>query len=301
MKTGVVLLAAALLCGCQTAKIALTPKIQPTASGKGIVELVTNPQLLTQMDVPSPLMSQVVQACPDVQRRDSNGQKLFDASIWIPVMVKLAFDTGSDWLASYVARVKKQSTHTYNARVVVDRDYFIKGGCLVVGRFSKKEPNKLSAITVLSAEKSNPLASELSLKPIFSWVNESIALTKCTDRCYPNGTEKEGAVGVSVAVVVTGIVPDESGVPQARQLATGSVSYPSVKIGSVGILNDGSLQDSEIMPATYPPKRLQLSVSVTEVGNIGGDFDKAAAEIAAVKSALGPAVQAQQAAKYKDD
>lgn len=314
MRAACLLVAVVAISGCQTMKIATTQKIQPEGGDKGIVEYLSDPYDIRKMGVQSAHLAEVQQKCTftGAPARTKEQQRLFDAAIWVPAVAKLAFDAGAAWLADYVDRIKKKSTNTYSARLKIDTAEFKPGRCLVIGRLSEKDESglskKLDSLVVVKIHQEKVGDEAIYLRPIFAWAQNSVALTKCASNCMGENSLKHGRIGISTAIVISGVVPDSASVYQTRQLATGVVSFPEVDLGGGGTLvggdnffsNEYSL-DSDLMPAKYSGKNLQVSVSVTESGNIAGDFDKAAAEIAAIKGALGPAVEAQVTTRFKDD
>ncbi|MFJ7106762.1 hypothetical protein ACIQU2_03860 [Pseudomonas sp. NPDC098740] len=310
MRIACALIAVVLLTGCQTIKIAATKKIQPVSGDKGVIEYLSSPYEISKTKVPSSYLAAAEKLCTyrDAPDRPTKPAGAFGVEIWAPVIAKLAFDAGADWLADYVARIKKKSSSNYSARLKINADNFLPGRCLMIGRFADEPSFKkeLDSLVIVKIHKEKDDDEVIYLRPVFAWAKNSIALTKCTKNCAATNSEKNGSIGISVAIVVFGVVPDATSVPQTRQFATGVVSFPEVELGGDGTLIGNnplvkeSPPDSELMPAHYSGKNLQISVSVTEAGNIAGDFDKAAAETAAIKGALGPAVEAQVSKRYED-
>lgn len=81
--------------------------------------------------------------------------------------------------------------------------------------------------------------------------------------------------------------------PALTPIGEGAVTVPKLKIGGPAELCGTRCPTSDLVPYPIHGKELNaisLSVSVTETGNVGIDFDAAAAEIKAIKEALGPAI-----------
>lgn len=312
MRAACILIAAIFLTGCQTIKIAATKKIQPVGGDTGVIEYLSYPYEIENTGIPSSYLSEVQTLCtyPGSPHRTTKPKGVFGAEIWVPVVAKFAFDSGADWLSDYLARVKKKSAGNYNGRLKMKAKDFLPGRCLMIGRLADKADSglnkKLDSIVVIKILKEKDDDDVIYLRPVFAWARNSVALTKCAKKCSAADSEKVGKIGISAAVVISGVVPDATFVPQARVLATGVVSFPDVELGGDGAFGAGdnpilkeSLPDSEIMPAQYLGKNLQISVSVTETGNIAGDFDRASAEAAALKGAFGPAIEAQVSKTYE--
>jgi len=314
MRVACILVAVIFFTGCQTIKIATTKKIQPVDGDKGVIEYLSYPYKIEMTGVPSSYLSEVQTLCtyPDSPPRIQKPAGALGAEIWVPVVAKFAFDAGADWLSDYLARVKKKSTGNYNGRLKIRTEDFLPGRCLMVGRLADSAESglkkELDSLVIIKLFKEKDDDEVVYLRPVFAWAKNSVALTKCAKNCAATDSEKAGKIGISVAVVISGVVPDATSVPQTRVLATGVVSFPEVELGGDGALGIGNnpvlkepLPDSEIMPAQYSGKNLQISVSVTETGNIAGDFDKATAETAALKGAFGPAVEAQVSKRYEGE
>lgn len=309
---GICLLAlVALLSGCQAIKIATTKKIDPEGNGEGYALYIIRPDNIRDVKIlgGSEYRTRVYKACGFDE--DEGVPKSLDMAIWGPVAAKLIFDLGADKLASYVDGVKKSSSAVYRTRLHTKVSDFDNAQCIAVVRTPKDNVSGYDSLVVLKFYKTDIDDEVVKLRPVFAWARNSVALTKCEGDCNSENAAKEGDIAISAAVVISGVSRGSTSVMQIRQFAVGTVSFPKVPLGGNGVFiteplaEDKSLldaaTDSEIMPATYVGKNLQISVAITETGNVLGDFDRAAAEIAAIKGALGPAVEAQVTERYKDE
>ncbi|AZC31560.1 hypothetical protein C4K38_3601 [Pseudomonas chlororaphis subsp. piscium] len=306
MRSIAILLAAIFLSGCQTLKIAATSKIEPEGSDKGFAEFLGDPDGILLFPIPTEYKKSVAAAC---------GYKyspLFSGSLWVPVVAKLAFDLGADQFANYIKDIKKRSSADYSAKVEASVSDFVANRCVVAGRVRERDGAlEYESLVVAKLFQSAGNSEFLVLRPVYAWAKNSIALTKCEENCFSKNQARQGNIGISMAIVVSGVTPDSTSVNGVRQYGSAVVSFPEVSLNGLGVLIEEpkllgmvaqvSPIDSEIMPAKLPGSKLQLSVAVTETGTIGGNFDRAASEIEALKGALGPALEAQVAKRYKDE
>lgn len=320
MRHATILIAAALLSGCQTLKIALTNKIEPEGSDKGFAVFINNPKKISVFPIPAEHKQSVALACGD------KFTPFFGAVLWVPVVSKLAFDLGVDQFANYVEGIKKRSSAKYSARAEVSVSNFVADRCIVAGRVKNKNDGELEyeSLVVVKLFQSSASAESISLRPVYAWARNSIALTKCEDKCFGKSQNREGKIGISMAVVVSGVVPDLTSVNEVRRYGSAAVSFPEIPLSGKGVFIDAGRQnanevgggaamveelgmvqvspiESEIMPAKFPGSQINLAIAVTETGTIGGDFDRAASEIEALKEALGPTLEAQVTKRYQDE
>lgn len=306
MRFTAILLVAIFLSGCQTLKIATTQKIEPEGSDKGFAALLNNPDKISIFPIPAEHKQSVAGAC------GVKPSPLFNAVLWVPVVAKLAFNLGANQFAHYVEGIKKRSSADYSARAEADVDDFVADRCIVAGRVKERDDGTLDyeSLVVVKLFQSSVSAESISLRPVYAWAKNSIALTKCEDNCFSKNQNRQGKIGISMAVIISGVTPDSTSVNEIRRYGSAAVSFPEVPLSGRGVLIEepkfmGFVQvspiDSEIMPAKLPGSQLHLSVAVTETGTIGGDFDRAASEIEALKEALGPALEAQVTRRYKDE
>jgi hypothetical protein len=306
MRSIAILLFAIFLCGCQTLKIAATPKIEPEGSDMGFVAFLNNPDKITKFPIPAEHEQSVAAAC------GVKYSPLLNAVLWVPVVAKLVFDLGADQFVDYIEGIKKRSSADYNARLEASVSDFVADRCVVAGRVKERDDGTLEyeSLVVAKLFQSTGNSESVVLRPVYALAKNSIALTKCDENCFGKNQSRQGKIGISIAIVVNGVTLDSTSVNEVRRYGSAVVSFPEIPLNGSGILIDepismGIVQvspiDSEIMPAKLPGSKLQLSVTVTETGTVGGNFDRAASEIEALKGALGPAIEAQVTTRYKDE
>lgn len=306
MRSTAILLAAIFLSGCDTLKIATTSKIEPEGSDKGFVAFINNPGQISVFPIPAEHKQSVAVAC------GAKYSPQFSAVLWVPVIAKLAFDLGADQFANYIDGIKKRSSADYSAKVEINVTDYIADRCVIAGRVKEKDGGTLEyeSLIVTKLFRSSVNSESVVLRPVYAWAKNSIALTKCEENCFSKNQIRHGKIGISLGVVVSGVVPNSTSVNEVRRYGSAVVSFPEVPLNGFGVLMEapnfmGIVQsspiDSEIMPAKLPGSKLQLSVTVTETGTIGGNFNRAASEIEALKGALGPAFEAQVTKRYKDE
>lgn len=92
--------------------------------------------------------------------------------------------------------------------------------------------------------------------------------------------------------------------PQTVAFGASTLSVEKVKIGRTSgetkISKDKECGSTGLIP--FPPTAgpLQITMAVTETGNVGFDVDIATAQLAAYKAAMGPALSSALEAGLKD-
>lgn len=215
---------------------------------------------------------------------------------------KLFFDLYMEKRAVDLKALKKRAQQTYSDTIFLPTEDFQRCECAVLSRYGKTDAEThpgLIAVVKLKKYETTVKTDSFTIQPVYLKAFNSMALTAGRE---PKNSKKgkggkvsdlEYPMNVSIGFAVKTIGMQESELPGLFSVGEGSVSVPNLKIGpeaeSFGCSND--CPTSDLMPLLGSGgKTLSVSMSVTETGDVGIDFDRKEAEIAAIKEALGPAV-----------
>lgn len=239
---------------------------------------------------------------------DGRGMKaLATDPVVVPIITALA-KLGFDWIMDAQARslddLKKRSVQTYSTTDFLQSEELRSWSCLGVARITKDRPNKgdshLGMVALFEivhfdgtgkeypgGTPRDPTASlGMRLKPLFVRAFDAVAVTKQGDDQTPE------LVSLSFALALKGIENPPGQLPQTVAFGAGTLSVPKVKIGKTGetkICKKKECGSTGLIP--FPePGPLELTLAVTETGNVGFNIDLAKAQLAAFKAAMGPAL-----------
>ncbi|MDN5507543.1 MAG: hypothetical protein L0H10_27585 [Comamonas sp.] len=322
MRLAIILLALLPLAGCETMKILTATKLQPTApkTDVGILQLVGDPdkQLLVWGDR-AVNNGGVVEACKPVDPQIAAAS----AAIWAPIAARVVIDAAGSAATRYVKKMKAQASKSLSFKAVVSSDHLATATCLIVYRgptidmagdglnfaipkkkdgsddFSKKPKPQPNALVVMRIERH---IDSLRLVPIYAYAKNSISLTKCAGDCSLIGQEK-GKISVSVAITGTAVVSPSGNDIKLRDIGTATLTVKDVPLGGDGTASKGGSGSpigdrSAFLAVPANGTSVQLSVGMTESGDIAGDPDVAAAEILAATAALSEGSLAEIKAHY---
>lgn len=308
MRALLCLLMLALLSGCETLKIAATAKIQPQAAPTDIgnLEIVTDAQIknLNWGNIPDG----IADAC-------APNANAFAAAVWVPLVAKLVFDKASDKASEYVKNVQAESSKSLAFKTVVDSSALSTAQCIVVYRRPlEDQPSgtvpRPSAIVVMKVQQ---LTNAVRLIPIYAMVKNSISLTKCAADCnteWPKGN-------INLALAITAIAPIRTPLDDVlmREFGTVALTVKNVPLGGEAYTQEqkpvlgkqpkatanpiGNPSGIMGLPAINAP--MQLSIGLTELGDIAGDPDVALGEIEAAHATLSEGALAEIRAHYERD
>lgn len=285
------------LAGCQFFQVLATKKIEPQADPKDEVYL----QLLVanNTDSPSWLDKTVTTTCG--KRKEVN----LTPATWAPIAGKLVFDLIVEKMGDYVKETNERSNKSYSVKGVFPSSKLRETNCIVVYRGviptgEKERMNwKPSAAFVAQFEWAG--SSAFVMKPLLVVAQNSVSLTK-----YPSdesGADKgKGTISMSLAMAESAVVQDAAGVWHLRQLGTAAITVSNVTLHPLPkILDPIDQRSSELLPAPDQDVAVQLSLAITESGNVVGDADAAQAEIKAIAAAIGPGLEAEITRHYKEE
>ena len=207
---------------------------------------------------------------------------------------KLLFDLKMEKKLRQLEALKKSAQGSYSARTFINLSDLEKQKCIILTRYNKNKETKNLELGLLYVAKiiSKSQKNAFVISPIFIRAENSAVVTS-------KGTEVNGkvtlpAINTSLALSLKSINADKIGIPTLTPVGEGAVSVPNLEIGPNGkeFLCNNKCPTSDLIP--YPKSGadpISFSLSLTETGIIGINFDERSAEIKAIKEALGPALK----------
>jgi hypothetical protein len=254
------------------------------------------------------------EAIPDGQ----NMKALATDPVVVPIitaLAKLGFDSIMDAQARSLDDLKKRSIQTYSTTEFLRSDALRSWSCLGVARITKDRPNQgdshLGMVALFEIVHFDAKGEEhpgrlprdietslgMRLKPLFVRAVDAIAVTKKGDDKAPE------LIALSFALALKGIENTPGKLPQTVAFGAGTLSVPKVKIGKTGetiICREKECSSTGLIP--FPEAGpLELTLAVTETGNVGFNIDLAKAQLAAFKAAMGPALSSALQTHLKED
>jgi hypothetical protein len=209
--------------------------------------------------------------------------------------IETAVTAASEAIQARVDALKQASIQGYSGVLILDDAKTLGVGhpgkieqCLLLVRRIKKPRGQQGSeaaaaflIGVVPRGKSSTTsATAVVFTPLYVHVVQSAAVTRSGE-----------PIDAAVALSVVAIVPGKSG-PERREVSLGAFKLAKLEFGT------SKTWEKEPHPGTglmaLPPSTsaaLELRIAVVETGSALPNFDKAKAEIQAVRDALGPAVK----------
>jgi hypothetical protein len=301
MKVALLLAVLASLTGCETLKIVATSKIQPQAEPTDIgnLEIVTDAR--TEQPHWGAVPAGIVEAC-------APNAYPFAAAIWVPLVAKQVFDKAADSASNYVKKIQADSSKSLAFKTVVESSALSSASCIVVYRrpLEGQTENTAPLPSAVMVMKVQRLTNAFRLTPIYAMANNSISLTKCTSDC--GSDEPKGKINLSVAISAMAPIRTPLEDVQLREFGTVALTVKNVPLrGDVYAREPKSANATGApignpsgiiaIPAVDAP--MQLSIGMTEQGDIAGDPDVALGEIQAVRATLSEGALAEIKAHYE--
>lgn len=233
---------------------------------------------------------------------------------------KLLFDWMLDNKRRKLEGLKKAAQTQYSAKLILSNAPLSNFRCAVLVRYKEKLPTESdlptpetkeqvglvgviqliskpdSSATQTEREEAEP-PSAFVLKPIYVRAESAAVVTARPGK--KEGSEKPAQIDAAIALSVKAIGQNVSGLPGLVTVGEGVVSVPNIPLGHVGKVTlcqencepESATDTSDLIP--YPPAKAVTSVtmSITETGHVGINFDQRTAELKAVQEALGPALK----------
>lgn len=225
----------------------------------------------------------------------------------IPVLAaagKTIYNYFLDKSLERVEKLEKAATQTYSSRVFLTSEMLSSLGCAVFVRYSDDEKTRKRALTAyLIMQLDDVYGTAFSMTPKSGRFYDAVAVSKKTNivqgdssELFPVSQSQAGKpdiplINASVAIAVKTIGITKEGVPNMFNVGDGVVTISNIEVGPHGKAFSEEYDSSDLIP--YPEQRnkaVSLTVSITEVGHTGIKFDKAKAELTAIKEAIGPAI-----------
>ncbi len=226
------------------------------------------------------------------------------AGLAIPVISavgKLIFDLFMDQQIRKLDAEKKAAQATYGDRAITTTDGLRAAKCLLLVRFieNKAKNNERSIVfgAVLRLQARGTTA--FTMEPVYARVVKAAAKTKEGD------AENAAHIAVSFGVSVKAIARQRQPQPSLALVGQGGVSIPGkVDIGAKAkpYACDGRCASTDLV--AYPLGKadpVSIELAVTETGDLGIDFDRRAAELKAIKEAIGPVLKDFLKGALEDD
>lgn len=222
----------------------------------------------------------------------------------ITALGRLAFDTMMDQRARSLDNLKKRSVQTYRATEIFRFQKLRAERCLGIARITKSssdsEPDQLGMIALFEIVHFNeqgelvgddkPRDTEkavgMRIRPVFVRSFNAVAVTKQGDGDEP------AQISLSFALALKSIEHPQGKLARVVVFGAGAMSVPKVSLGGKTgqtKLCDDKCGSTGLMPLPPVSGPVELSVAVTETGDVGFDIDLAKAQNAAFKAAMGPA------------
>lgn len=235
----------------------------------------------------------------------------------VTALTKLGFDLIMDAQARSLDDLKERSKQTYGTTEFLKSQDLRTWSCIGVARITKNHPNKgdenLGMIALFEivhfdaqgqeyrggASRIPNNARGMRLKPLFVRAFDAVAVTRKGEADAPE------VISMSFALALKGVQHEDGKLPQAVAFGAGTLSVPKVKIGKTNgatrVCNDKDCGSTGLIPLPTTPGPVELTLAVTESGNVGFNIDLTKAQLAAFKAAMGPALSSALQTGLKED
>lgn len=288
-------LSALLLSGCNTISIVFSDKLYPelTPSSKiARMELIS-----TETKSPLPIPSICTTPKPD---KDSHNVEKSSLAVWAPIAGKFIVDQIQKKTTEYVQKIKAQSSKTTTFRTVIYQDALLNSNCLAIYRGKTSSNNatqpELTYILRIEDHKENTL----SFTPIYALAKKTISLTSCEGGCNKKGQE---SAKINVAVAARFTAPSRSAFGELKLVDLGVITttIPEITLRTPKDVSDSNPSEIVTLPSCRKTSNssgvtnnlplcsdlpVQITLAITEIGNIAGDPDVAEGEIKAAAAVL---------------
>lgn len=229
---------------------------------------------------------------------------------------KYLFDRGQQKQVDDLAAIKKGMTASYSARTILTASDLKETDCLGIVRHTEGVITTNSLVALIKL-RHLPLDPEPD-KEGFIFIPVMVYATDAAVFTLPE-EEKDGEVTPSKLTASIGLsvkaLGAANGVPVVADVGTAAVSVKDVQLPStpakdvapssipVNACSEAKpCEKSELIPhVSDGDKLISLTMSVTETGQLGIDFDKREAEINAIKEAYGPVIKSAITERFGED
>ena len=205
----------------------------------------------------------------------------------IPIVVgaaKLGFDLYLDKKNLELEELEKAAQRTYSGQVTIKSSELVNSKCAILIRYKDKtEKPTIKFIAIVKILKYD--TSGFRIQPIYVMANDAVAYT---ENMPNNGTP---TMKVSIGFSVKAIGNQESGLKGLFPVGQSAVSITEeISLGKKKeYVCYSDCYTSDLIPFPGIESSLtSVSMSITETGNVGIDFDQRKAELKAIKETIGP-------------
>ncbi|WP_156115065.1 hypothetical protein [Pseudomonas sp. ML96] len=300
--------------GCETFKIAMTDKIESQAEKDdvGILQVLKNPK------AQNPIWGAGGKILEEHCTQKGEVEALTEA-IWVPIVVNLAIKAGGAAASKYVKGVKEKSSKSTKFRAFVTGQTLADARCIVAYRGpllemnGEKGPEAEDTAKVVRPKPVYPAAvvvlrvdhhgKAIRFVPIYAYAKNSVSMTKCTSACSSKDA-KAGKINMAVAITATAAVPTALQDIRLRELGTATATVKEVPLRGqqpkqLAAVPKPVGAPSDIIAIPEPNVGVQLTVVLSEIGDVAGDPDVAEAEIQAAVESLTVGAEAELKAHYE--
>ncbi len=219
---------------------------------------------------------------------------------------KFLFDQYMDNKSEDLKDLKGAAQQTYSQRIILSSEELKESKCAFLVRSKGDTPGFISVVKFIphqsNLDKSTAKPETgFSFKVIYTKAFNTIAITKKTvDADY------KAQINTSVAISIKAIGIDDFGLPRTLPVGEGVVTVKKIVLDPSGDAKEDKYcekdcEESELIPYLKDGKIISVTMSVTETGNIGINFDKKLSEAKAIRDALGPAIKSTLENYLKED
>jgi hypothetical protein len=230
---------------------------------------------------------------------------------------KLLFNLYIDRQINAAAKLQKAAQANYSAHAILMPGELGTKPCILLVRTASISKNRSSqsgtvpdAPGLVALLKMDLMDDNTAfvMRPLYIKASNAVAVTKRETEGSP------AAIDLSLAISIRAVGKQLTGFNGLVPVGEGVVSVTDIKLGSgaaecfkangkkdiKGMTTDTDCPRSDLIAAPTKQAWVSMAMGVTETGKIGVDFDQAAAELKAIKEALGPALS-ESIKKYLED
>jgi len=220
----------------------------------------------------------ILQAC----KKDSSHKAIPVAVIPIAIAAgKLVFDLYVDKKIKELEKLEKAAQRTYSGQVTIPSTKLLGANCAILTRYkgdiNAPDIGLIAIVRILKYDDSG-----FAIQPYYIWAKDAVAFTK---------KDENASIKVSIGFSVKAIGNQKSGLPGLFPVGQSAVSISKLQLGKKYTCVP-NCNTSDLIPFSGNLSSLSsVSMSITETGNVGIDFDQRKAELKAIKGAIGPAIK----------
>ncbi len=258
--------------------------------------------------------------CPSVKTTSPQGDAVAPALIpLIATFGKYIFNRHQDKKLGELDALKKASKSTYAGKAFLSAIKLKNVRCVILVRNhtpkSEKQSNsesekKIGLIVIAKLSHLPENGKEaFSIKPTYIKAHNSSAKTKKAGK-GKNGKANHPKINLAIGFAIKMISHERNtGLPKLGLVGAGAVSVGNVEltVAEGESITEGKnpcekkCPFSDLIPHLDGEQLVSISMSVTESGQVGFNFDQRKAEITAIKEAFGTAISESLKEKLSDD